>query len=41
MDTFDGPRVCTGAETLPLEYLIARASDTTGSSIGLSTGVGS
>jgi hypothetical protein len=36
----DGPRTCGRLDTLPLEYRIARASDTTGSSMGLSTGVG-
>lgn len=39
-DTFDGPRACTWADTLPREYRTARASDTTGSSTGLSRGVG-
>jgi hypothetical protein len=41
IDTLDGPRAWTVLETLPREYRIARASETTGSSMGLSSGVGS
>ena len=40
-DMLDGPRACPGPDTLPREYRTAFASDTTGSSKGLSSGVGS